>query len=65
MPDAKDNSKMNSQDPRARQADDPPDADEKRRAESDEATPGLGINQAGFIKDKDSDATNGPGSQSA
>jgi hypothetical protein len=57
----RDNNRMNSQDPRVKS--DPENQASASQQQSDEAKPGKGINQAGFIKDKDQDAgsSNSPG----
>jgi hypothetical protein len=51
----RDENRMNEQDPRVKA--DPADIAQA----SDEATPGKGINQAGYIKDKDAETSNSYG----
>lgn len=55
----RDESKMNSQDPRAKSE------GGQARQQSDEATPGLGENQAGFLREKDRQAGDSTGTTPA
>jgi hypothetical protein len=52
MANSEDRNKMNSQDPRAK-ADAESQRQRQAQQQADEARPGRGINQPGFIKDKE------------